>query len=324
MKKKVLYFGGLLIATTMLLTSCFDNGGGGGGGTTSSGVQKYLEVQDGSLVNKNKPYSTNEFGLSVEMNSTIIPGGTIIPEVTSPVVPSKMYIGVEDASGYYQVTPQKDGNKYSCVILINQDLELEDGEGFIIWGALTTSDGDISETWEKEVSIHNVGTGQLQVSLSFTNAKDVDLHLIEPNGEHIYYANSVSSNGGKLDLDSNAGCSIDDINNENITYGEDAFVEPGTYTVYAVMYSNCDPDIATGYSVTATYNGRLINAVTGTNPARGTFPVNAPSTGSSLSTADGVYPVMTFTIGNKGQVKTKSFPKAELSESALEKIAMEE
>lgn len=322
MKKRILYLGGLLIATTMSLTSCIDNGGGGG--SASSDVQKYLEVQDGTLIKKNKPYSTTEFGLTVDMNSTIIPGGTSIVDVVSPVTPSKMYIGVEDATGYYSVTPQKDGGHYSCVILINQDLELEDGEGFVIWGALTDASGDISETWEKEVSVHNVGTGALQVSLSFTNAKDVDLHLIEPNGEHIYYGNRTSENGGQLDLDSNPGCSIDNINNENITYSEDAYVEPGTYTVYAVMYSNCDPSVATGYSVTATYNGRLINTATGTNPARGTFEINAPSTGNSLSEEDGVYPVMTFTIGHKGQVKTKSFPKTPHSAMDLEKMAMEE
>lgn len=316
MKKTLLF--GMIIATAAMFVSCINPGGGS---STSSGVQKFLEVQDGSLVNKNKPYSTNEFGLTVEMNSTIIPGGTVIPEVTSPVTPSKMYIGVEDASGYYQVTPHKDGNKYSCVILINQDLELEDGEGFVIWGALTNADGDISETWEKEVVMHNVGTGALQVSLSFTNAKDVDLHLIEPNGEHIYYGNRTSENGGQLDLDSNAGCSIDNINNENITYGDDAYVEPGTYTVYVDMYSNCDPSVATGYSVTVTYNGRLISAATGTNPARGTFPVDEPSNHANLNN---LTPVMTFTIGHKGQVKTKSFPKAPHSEMDLEKMAMEE
>ena len=320
MKKSFLYFGGLLMATAMLLTSCTGTEGGGNSG--SSNVQNYLDVEGGSLVKKAKPFSTNEFGLVVEMNSTIIPGGTVIPNVYSPVTPKRMYIGVEDATGYYEVIPEADGQNYSCVILINQDLELEDGEGFVIWGALTNADGDISETWEKEVSMHNVGTGQLQVSLSFTNAKDVDLHLIEPNGEHIYYGNRTSSNGGQLDLDSNAGCSIDDINNENITYGEDAYIEPGTYTVYVDMYNNCDPTVATGYSVTVTYGGRIISANTGyTNPARGTFPVDEPSNHANL---DNLQPVMTFTIGHKGQVKTKDFPKAPHSEMDLEKMAMEE
>ena len=50
--------------------------------------------------------------------------------------------------------------------------------------------------------------------------KDVDLHLIEPNGGHIYYGNRRSSNGGFLDIDSNPDCSIDGVNNENIYYQE--------------------------------------------------------------------------------------------------------
>ena len=323
MKKKNLFLGGLLIATTMLFTSCIDNGGGG---STSTTVQKFFDVEGGTLVNKTKPYSTAEMDITVDMNSIVIPGGTSIVDVQSPITPKRIYVGVEDAKGYYEVLPESSNGAYSCVLIINQDIDLEDGDSFVIWVAITNAAGDISETWEREVSLHAVGTGQLQVSLSFTNAKDVDLHLIEPNGEHIYYGNRTSNNGGHLDLDSNAGCSIDNINNENITYGTDeygneAYVEPGTYKVYVDMYSNCDPDVATGYSVTATYNGRLITAATGSNPARGTFPVGEPSNHANL---DNLTPVMTFTIGHKGQVKSVSFPKAPHSEMDLEKMAMEE
>lgn len=321
MKKTFLYISGIIIATTALLISCIkpddpDNN------TTSSSVQKFLEVQDGTLVNKNKPYSTTEFGLTVNMNSTVIPGGTVIPDVLSPVTPTRMYIGVENTSGYYEVVPESSGQQhYSCVIIINQDLNLEDDETFIIWGALTDGNDNISETWEKEVSIHNVGTGQLQVSLSFSNDKDIDLHLVEPNGAHIYYGHRTSSNGGELDLDSNPGCSIDGINNENITYGEDAYIEPGTYKVYAVMYSNCDATIATDYVVTVTYGGRMIRPLTGyNNPARGTFPIDAPNTGSSIS--DPIQPVMEFTIDNKGQLKIKDFPEMPHNEMDLLKMSM--
>ena len=320
MRKNVFLVGSMILALTALLFSCNEPEDDTSG---SSSVQKYLDVQDGILVKKDKPFSTAEFGLTVNMNSIVIPGGTVIPDVYSPVSPKRMYIGVEDVSGYYEVVPEATDNHYSCVIIINQDLELEDSESFIIWGALTDADGDISETWEKEVSIRNVGTGQLQISLSFNNDKDVDLHLIEPgeDGEHIYYGNRTSDNGGQLDLDSNAGCSIDGVNNENITYGEDAYIAPGVYEVYVDMYSNCDPSIATDYVVTVTYNGRLIGTTTGTNPARGTFPVDEPSNHANLSN---LTPVMTFTIGNKGQMKTKSFPKTPHSEMDLEKMSMEE
>ena len=91
------------MATTMLLTSCVD---GGGGSSTSSTVQKYFDVQNGSLVNRDKPYSTTEMGITVEMNSTVIPGGTSIIDVKSPVTPKRIYVGVEDAKGYYEVLPE--------------------------------------------------------------------------------------------------------------------------------------------------------------------------------------------------------------------------
>src|SRR5205807_5276015 len=77
------------------------------------------------------------------------------------------------------------------------------------------------------VSLTPVGLGDVQVSLAFDVANDLDLHLVEPDaisglagGFEIFYgATSDSSTGGDLDLDSNAGCGrIDGKNNENITF----------------------------------------------------------------------------------------------------------
>ena len=317
MRKKIMYFGSLLVVTTALLISCIKPGGS----ETTSTLPNYFDVQNGTLVKKDKPFSTTELGITVNMNPTVIPGGTSIVDVQSPSRPKRLYVGVEDVTGYYEVIPEETSGVYSCILIINQDIDLGEEDSFVVWIAALDNNDEISETWEKEVSLHEVGTGQLQVSLSFNNDKDVDLHLFEPNGEHIYYSHRMSSNGGQLDLDSNPGCNIDGINNENITYGEDAYIEPGTYTVYVDMYSNCDETIATDYVVTVTYGGRLVNAQTGSNPARGTFPVGTESNHNNL---DNLQPVMTFTIDNKGQVKTKNFDPLPLTESAIEKMRMAE
>lgn len=309
-----MYFGGLLVMTTMLLIGCIKTGG-----ESNSTLANYFDVQNGRLIKKDKPFSTSEQGITVNMNPTVIPGGTSIVDVSATNRPKRIYVGVEDVTGYYEVVPEENSGVYSCVLIINQDIDLGDEESFVIWVAVLDNDDEISETWEKEVSVHNVGTGQLQVSLSFNNDKDVDLHLIEPNGEHIYYGNRRSSNGGLLDLDSNPSCSIDGINNENITYDDEAYIEPGTYTVYVDMYSNCDASIATDYVVTVTYGGRLVTTQTGSNPARGTFPVGTESNYADLSN---LRPVMTFTINNKGQIKTRSFEPLPLTESAIEKMSM--
>ena len=137
----------------------------------------------------------------------------------------------------------------------------------------------------------------------------------------ICYYDVVSENGGRLDLDSNAGCAIDNINNENITYGDEAYVEPGRYEVYVDLYSNCNPEVATNFVVTALYQGVAIATASGTNPFSGTFPINAPSNFTNLSNLE---PVMTFVIPDNGQKRVKTFDPAPMSETAKEKLALRE
>ena len=49
------------------------------------------------------------------------------------------------------------------------------------------------------------GSGGLQISLSWDNSADLDLHVTEPSGTRIYYGNPVSSTGGELDNDDTDG-----------------------------------------------------------------------------------------------------------------------
>jgi hypothetical protein len=94
---------------------------------------------------------------------------------------------------------------------------------------------------------HQAASGDVQVSVSWDTASDVDLHVVEPKAdgnpgganEEIFYSDKEGPQGGTLDLDSNAGCGIDGVNNENVTWDE---VEPpaGTYRVYVDYWSACD------------------------------------------------------------------------------------
>ncbi len=62
---------------------------------------------------------------------------------------------------------------------------------------------------------------------------------------------------GFLDLDSNAACSIDGVNNENITYSSN--VKDGIYTVAVNLYSKCNTSKpGARYAVTVNYDGQPI------------------------------------------------------------------
>src|SRR5207237_4273195 len=52
-----------------------------------------------------------------------------------------------------------------------------------------------------EILIFVVGfTGDVQVSVSWDAPSDVDLHVVDPSGEEIFYGNPASASGGQLDV----------------------------------------------------------------------------------------------------------------------------
>ena len=309
---------------TMLLVGCKKDN------EVNPTVNKFFSVENATLISKNMPESTSSNQINVTMNGSVIPGGSSIVSLQTEKSAKKILVGMKDQAGYYEMTSPERG-EYSFVLLVNQDIKLDEGvSSFTIQVAIEDEDGAISQIWESTVSLIVVGTGTLQVSLSFDNDKDVDLHLIEPeyfdeNGEpvsfdyrHIYYGYvRAEYSGGELDLDSNAGCSIDGVNNENITYSEDCFLPAGTYKLYVDLFRNCDPNIATNYLVTVFHDGTLIAK------KAGVFEVDAPSTFNPIdsefvATND---PFLTFTIANGEQKSTKTYESVPMSESAIEKEA---
>ena len=331
MRKTILSLGTLIFAITLMMIGCSK--------PKETTVDKYISVKDGVLVADEMPSTSSDVNIEVTMNKKVIPGGTSIVNVDSPVTVEKVYVGVEDEYGYYEWVPSS--TNYEFVILVNQDIVLgEEEEDFVILIAILDENGKVSEVIEKSVELIEVGTGQLQISLSFDNAKDVDLHVIEPEqvdeegnelsfyDRHIYYGHRTSSNGGHLDLDSNPGCRLDYVNNENITYDieDGAYVAPGLYRVYVDLYSNCSPrESPTNWVVSVFYEGALIAAQEGSNPASGTFAADAESTSNNIyeSNLENLTPAVTFVIPDRGQVRTKTFAPTMPTEMDLEKMSME-
>lgn len=235
----------------------------------------YFNVDNATFVENEYPAASGGTSApsidNVNGNASIIPGGSNPIALNSSSEVSNILIGVSEAHGFFRLpaVPSKStDDTYVFFIHLNQNL-VDDSFDIVI--ALEDANGNISQHEIISVSLIQVGTGKLQISCSWDQLNDVDLHLVEPSGAEIYYGDSVSENGGELDLDSNAACSIDSVNNENITYSETDVVEAGEYIVRVDLWSNCDITENTNYNVIAYYDGAIIGTSLGSNPYNGSF-----------------------------------------------------
>ena len=264
-------------------------------------IKQYLEIEGGILKSGGFPSASSSANVAITDivgNSSVIQGGSNPISVYTSDNVQKILVGVDGISGYYEYSPSlKSAPDYYLISLVlSTNIP---NETFTIIIAVIGNDGLVSQVYELPVGVIDVGTGVLQVSLSWDQENDLDLHLIEPGGEEIYFSNSVSENGGFLDLDSNPACYIDGIQNENITYSDEAVVEAGTYIVKVDPWSYCSLTENTHFIVTARLNGQLITGSGLTNPYHGIITPN------TVVNDDSGIQVMSFTISSS-QLKSTS------------------
>jgi len=293
----------------------------------------YLSIENAVYHEGTFPAATTSTAISgLSINQRALQGGMNIITVVTDKTYKRFFVGVKGVPGYWIYTPESgnattraaSSNTYTIPVMYSP--ELDTNVTMLISGE--DENGDVTEPYEAEISFVDSESGELNINLTFSNAKDVDLHLFMPNGEHIFYGargGSVQTTDGStvsygLDHDSNAGCTIDNLNNENI-YIPAELIQPGTYRVVVDMYSNCDPSSATSWSIVTRYKGELISTTAGANPASGVYPVGAGN--GDMSTA------MTFTI-NEGsttrsaaasRIKANTFvpvPLSDMDEMKLE------
>lgn len=136
--------------------------------------------------------------------------------------------------------------------------------------------GDVADSIKERVKAAggNV-TGVLRISLSWHNHDDLDLHVYEPlhvhepQGYHIYFANkrALSPSGGMLDVDMNAGGGSSREPVENIFWAREPRME-GTYSVVVNNYCRRDNKDG-GFEVEIEYNGEIETFTSSTNAATG-------------------------------------------------------
>jgi len=104
----------------------------------------------------------------------------------------------------------------------------------------------------------NIG-GEVRISLSWFNHDDLDLHLVEPNGNEIYYWNRryKSLLGGILDVDMNVQNLVNDPV-ENICYETKDKMVSGIYRVFVNPFRNRTTENP-GFEIEIEINGQVMN-----------------------------------------------------------------
>ncbi len=69
--------------------------------------------------------------------------------------------------------------------------------------AVVLSPGQVDST--VQIFLRSLGTGDVQVTLTWNTATDQDLHVIDPSNTEIFFGNPTSPTGGQLDFDDQDG-----------------------------------------------------------------------------------------------------------------------
>lgn len=184
---------------------------------------------------------------------SIIAGGSTEVNLSAASFFSVIYV-LADTNGYYRISlPQAVQTANVLITYSGENIAAGDRRIDLL---VADSVGAVSAPQPLPVQTIEVGTGDLQVSVSWDALSDVDLWLVQPDGTRIYYGDATSEQGGMLDLDSNAACFIDGVNNENITY--DGVTAPaGEYVVSVSYFDPCEIVTPTNYVVTIRANGSV-------------------------------------------------------------------
>lgn len=113
-------------------------------------------------------------------------------------------------------------------------------------------------------------TGDLRVSLSWYNGDDLDIHIREPEGNHIYYgAKRNLSTGAELDVDMNAGHPSNRTDPvENVTWPDRKRMREGNYTVSVNNY--CQRETRNpGFAIQVEFDGVTYDFETQQSPGNG-------------------------------------------------------
>jgi hypothetical protein len=128
-------------------------------------------------------------------------------------------------------------NLMSLIAPVNKD-----AKGIFKWGNNFSwaYNGDVTDSIKERVKKAGGDvSGVLRCSLSWFNYDDLDIHMVEPDGNHIYFSNrgKFHRSSGMLDVDMNAGGGHTREGVENITYSNLNKMQEGQYQLFINQFA---------------------------------------------------------------------------------------
>jgi uncharacterized protein YfaP (DUF2135 family) len=187
-------------------------------------------------------------------NNSVINGGSSLVRVQSAAAFQAVYVFIGgiagSVGGYWEVRMPASATSVTLTVSLNRSIPVT---AFDLVYAVVAASGAVGPYNATQTRVLAAATGEVQVSASWDALSDVDLHVIDPAGEEIFYGNPTSRSGGALDLDSNPACAIDRKNNENTRWVAGR-APLGSYRVRLDYYDSCGV-AQTNYVVTLNNGG---------------------------------------------------------------------
>lgn len=272
----------------LLIAAALSAGLACGGGSRSAGMGTRDQVTgvrgpDGVAATYHAgalPTPMGTVDVTVPDSATAINGGSTMVTVESTSMIVKIYVSIQGADGYWEVTVPAGTTIADVLLTLAQQLPPQ----ITIVFEVVDASGNVSAPVTLPTTIVQVKTGDVQVSVSWNVDNDLDLHVVDPNGFEIYYFSGTSPEGGELDLDSNAGCiaPLDGVDNENILWPIGK-APSGSYTVRVDNYQNCQNAAAT-YVVTVQKKGQAAETFMGSFAATDAGDMGDVGSGTTITT----------------------------------------
>lgn len=153
--------------------------------------------------------------------------------------------------------PDADGDGYPA------SEDCDDTDATINPGAVEIPNDGIDQNCDGEDLI--VGDGELRFTLTWESADDLDLHVVDPSGERIWFGDASAASGGLLDRDDNVGvCNGDPEPGgvENVFWPVGG-APVGSYTIEIDNFNDCDDGNTGTWTLFVYQDGSLLTSYTG-------------------------------------------------------------